>query len=111
MSHIVKFEPKTDHWELRYSMFMEYVGPTRTQCNHCHGFGKGSGGFGSSSYDDTDDDTPCKVCNGYGTISIAVASPKPKIPESLVQHMKAAYKDWLENHNKPRRFLKLPGKE
>ena len=44
------------------------------------------------------EDYPCSKCYGKGEIRVEIKYPvKPEIPNSLVEHLSKAYKEWTES--------------
>jgi hypothetical protein len=68
------------------------------QCKICNGRGKVGGGF-RGGVSDIDGPDICSSCNGHGKHYRRVPeSPKPKMPHELVEHMRAAWREFFDKN-------------
>lgn len=84
--------PDTEEWKI--SAYMDYVPKVewvKEDCNTCGGSGTCGGGFKS-----LDDPQPCNNCSGLGWVNKRVfpKSPKPKLPQELLDYMRKAYLEY-----------------
>lgn len=84
--------PDTDEWKI--SAQLDYVPKVEwvtEKCSTCGGTGMCGGGFKS-----LDDPEPCTKCGGSGetTKQVYPKSPKPKLPQDLIDYMRKAYLEY-----------------
>lgn len=72
--------------------------PKTKECPCCHGRGEVGGGF-----KDIDGARKCPDCHGRGTITEYSKAPEPPLPEGLMEHMRRAYWDYV---NDPKNLAK-----
>jgi len=83
---------ETDDWKI--GCFIDW-NPKRhlKTCPRCLGSGEVGGGLG-----DVDNPHTCPECLGVKIIVVGPTSPKPEIPEALIEHMRKAWWDYMETN-------------
>lgn len=78
----------TEDWKL--SAYMEWKpARSRVKCG-C------DGGMVGGHFKDMEGPRTCPECYGSGTKSFTPKTPKPEIPEALIEHMRRAWMDFWE---------------
>lgn len=89
-------ENTLDNEDWHLAIHAEWVpkkAPYSITCPGCRGRGEVGGGF-----KDIDGPRTCSQCFGSRVVTHpGPDTPQPQVPEELVRHMRAAYKDFLDN--------------
>lgn len=85
----------TEDWRLAaYLDWKPNKKPIQTTCTRCGGSGQIGGHFKS-----LDDPQPCPECFGRGyREESGITTPKPEMPQSLVDHMRKALMEYCEQN-------------
>lgn len=80
---------ETTDWKL--GCFMDWRAKNHSEtCPECHGKKEIGGGF-----KDIDGPRECPTCFGIGTVIKGPTTPRPELPEPLVEHMRRAFWDYV----------------